>query len=51
MNKTQAENLLTVYPILDQKPCELALMNEGEGPEVSIELIQKALDEDRDHPQ
>jgi len=44
------EYIVTVYPTLDEEPWELPLVHEGGGTEISLERIQKALDEDRDHP-
>lgn len=44
------EYIVTVYPTLDEAPWELPLVHEGGGAEISLERIQKTLDEEREHP-
>jgi len=44
------EYIVTVYPTLDEDPWELPRVNEGEGPPISLAEIQRAREEDRDHP-
>ncbi len=37
-------------PMMNEEPWELPLVNEGEGPPISLADIQRAREEDQDHP-